>query len=223
MHQKTQGDLSSWRAAVFVLAAVFVGGCTLVRTSDPARTATEQLLISTAADHAMQSQSLDRFAGQKVFLDTTYFDSYDPKYAMGTIRDALCRAGALLQENITNSDIVIEVRAGALSTDSSTWLLGIPSTSVPTLVAGSLAIPEIAPYKASHDRGVARILLLAYGTKSREHIYSSGAMDGKSYKNDYKLLWVISWTRTDVPEIKKTKKQKEEEKKEYPFQPLSVN
>jgi len=223
MHTNTQERLSPWRAVVFALAAVLTGGCTAVRTSDPARTATEQLLISTAADHAMQSQSLDMFAGKKVFLDVSYFDSYDPKYAMGTIRDALSRAGARLQENITNSDIVIEACAGALSTDSSTWLLGIPSTGVPTLVGGTFEIPEIAPYKASFDRGVARILLLAYGTKSREHIYSSGALDGKSYKNDYKLLWVISWTSTDIPEIKKSKKHKAEEEKEYPAQPLPVN
>jgi len=99
-------------------------------------------------------------------------------------------------------------------------MLGIPATGVPTLVAGTFEIPEIAPYKASFDRGVARILLLAYATKSREHIYSSGSMDGKSYKNDYRLLWVISWTSTDVPEIKKGGKPEEGE--EYRFQPLPV-
>ena len=102
-------------------------GCTTMRQTDPARTATEQLLLSTAADRAVAYVSLAQFANRKVFLDTAYFDSYDSKYAIGAIRDALSRAGALLMPQSKGSEITIEARSGALSTDDRTYLLGLPA------------------------------------------------------------------------------------------------
>jgi hypothetical protein len=66
-------------------AALLLGGCATNVTTNPARSATEQLLLSTAADRALQSANLTAFANQKVFLDTTYFDSYDSKYVIGTM------------------------------------------------------------------------------------------------------------------------------------------
>src|SRR4051812_13875844 len=98
-----------WIAAVPVIFAVFLlNGCTTAKKTDTSRTATEQLLLSTSADLALHSANLRLFANQKVFLDATYFDSYDSKYALGTIRDALSRAGAILEESASNSDIIVE-------------------------------------------------------------------------------------------------------------------
>jgi hypothetical protein len=183
----------------FISAAILLGGCTTEKTTDTARSATEQLLLSTATDHALQSASFGIFANRKVFLDATYFDSYDPKYALGTIRDALSRAGAILQDNVTNSDIVIEARAGALATDNSESIFGLPSIGVPVPLAGTVSVPEIAFYKSDKKRAVAKIALLAFARESRAHIYSSGPLDGKSYDKDFRFLF-IAWIRTDVPE-----------------------
>ena len=175
-------------------------------TTNPARSATEQLLLSTAADRALQSANLTAFAHQKVFLDTTYFDSYDSKYVIGTIRDALSRAGALLEDSLTNSDIVVEARSGALSIDSSDTLFGIPNMGVPVPLAGALQIPEVAFYKSDKQRSTAKIALLAFAKESGAHIYSSGSLDGKSSDKHYKILFV-SWIRTDVPEKQKSEKK----------------
>jgi hypothetical protein len=190
---------------LFILAAFLLGGCTTVRTTDPARTATEQLLLSTAVDHALKSANFADFTNQKIFLDTTYFDSYDSKYAIGTIRDALSRAGALLEDNVTNSDIVIEARSGALSTDNSSYLFGIPNMGVPIPLAGAVQTPELAFYKSEKQTSTAKIALLAFTRESRLHVYSSGPLDGKSYNNNYKLLF-ISWGFTDIPEKHGNKK-----------------
>ena len=190
----------SFPAGIFLIcAALLTGGCTTVRTTDPARTATEQLLLSTAADHALRSANFVFFANRKVFLDTNYFDSYDSKYALGTIRDALSRAGALLEDNVTNSDIVMEARSGALSTDNSSYLLGIPNIGVPIPLAGAVQTPELAFYKSEKQTSTAKIALLAFARQSRMHVYSSGPLDGKSYNNHYKLLFV-TWVFTDIPE-----------------------
>jgi hypothetical protein len=190
------------------IAAFLVGGCTTIRTTDPVRTATEQLLLSTAVDHALQSSNFIAFANRKVFLDTTYFDSYDSKYAIGTIRDALSRAGAFLEDNVTNSDVIMEARSGALSTDDSTYLLGIPSIGVPIPLAGPLQTPELAFYKSDKQHSTAKIALVAYARESRAHVYSSGPLDGKSHNEHYKLLF-FTWISTDIPEKQKSKKKTE--------------
>ncbi len=78
--------------SLLLFTALLLAGCTTNKTTTTTRSATEQLLLSTATDHALQKVGLEIFAGKKVFLDATYFDSYDSKYVLGTIRDAISRA-----------------------------------------------------------------------------------------------------------------------------------
>ena len=130
-------------------ASLFVGCVTNKNTVTP-RSATEQLLISTAADHALSNTNaaLELFAGRHVFLDSSYFDSYDSKYVIGTIRDCLSRAGAYLVDNATNSDVVIEARSGALAINQSDTMFGIPAITIPVPLTGTVQTPEVAFYKA---------------------------------------------------------------------------
>ena len=191
-----------------VLIALAGGGCASYKPTNPPRSATEQLLLSTAADRALASADLTMFANQKIFLDTTYFDSYDSKYAIGEIRDALSRAGALLEASANDANIIIEARAGGLSTDSSDTLIGIPNTGLPIPLAGTISIPELAFYKSEKQFAYAKIALLAYANQTRAHIFSSGPLAGKSFNKYYKVLF-ISWVLTDIPE-KQTKPEKAE-------------
>jgi hypothetical protein len=183
--------------------ALFVSGCADATMTNPPRSATEQLLLSTAADRAITNADYSLFQGKQVFLDATYFDSYDSKYVIGAIRDALSQAGARLMTGPTNADIIVECRSGALSIDASDSLVGIPATAVPIPLAGSLVIPEIALYKSSRQHSYAKFALLAYENTSRQHLYSSGSLLGKSYNKYYKFLGFIQWTTSDIPEKQK--------------------
>jgi hypothetical protein len=195
---------------LFVLAAAWLGGCTTNKTTEPARSATEQLLLSTAADHALKSATrLEIFANQRVFLDATYFDGYDSKYALGAIRDALSRAGALLVDNAANCDLIVEARSGALSVDSSDELVGLPKTMVPVPLAGQLQTPEVAFYKSQTEKSVAKFALLAFVKTSRAHVYSSGPLAGTAYDISHSLFFV-SWRRSDIPEKQKTERASEQ-------------
>jgi hypothetical protein len=44
-------------------------GCTTMRQTDPARTVTVQLLLSTAADRAVEYVTVAQFVNKKVFLE----------------------------------------------------------------------------------------------------------------------------------------------------------
>jgi len=197
---------SFFAVASVVLTMFLLSGCTTTKKTDTSRTATEQLLLSTAADRALQSANLWLFANRKVFLDAAYFDSYDSKYVIGTIRDALSRAGAMMEDSASNSDIIIEARSGALAIDSSDTLFGIPAFAAPVPLAGSLQIPEVAFYKAERQQSIAKIALLAFARGSREHIYSSGSLDGQSNDRRYRFLFV-AWIRTDLPEKQTSEKK----------------
>jgi hypothetical protein len=188
----------------FVVTSFICAGCTTNNNTNPARSATEQLLLSTAADNALKSANLLVFAHQKVFLDTNYFDSYDSKYALGTVRDTLSQQGAILEDFRTNSDVVIEVRSGALSIDNSTFLFGIPSIGAPIPFTGGLQTPELAFYKSQKQNSFAKIAMLAYSENSGSHFYSSGPLDGKAYNDHYNLLFV-SWFRSDIHEKSKVR------------------
>jgi hypothetical protein len=190
---------------IAVLAALLATGCSTSVMTNPPRSVTEQLLLSTAADRAIASRSYIDFAHKKVFVDQTYFDSYDPKYVIGSIRDALSRAGALLVNSAKDSDIIIEARSGGLSIDASDSLFGIAQTGLPIPLAGVLNVPELALYKSSRQKSIAKLALLAYDSHSLEHFYSSGPMVGKAYNTYYKVLGMIDWTRTDIPEKKRKK------------------
>jgi hypothetical protein len=155
----------------------------------------------------MQSVALSTFAGKKIYLDAAYFDSYDSKNAVGTIRDALNSAGALLEPSSANAEYIIEARSGALSIDYSQMLLGLPNSGVPIPLAGTFNIPEIDLFKIERQRSTAKIALLAYARVNGEHYFSSGPMVGKSYNHNYKLLGCIIWTRSDIPEKKRHKQR----------------
>lgn len=201
-------NMNIWRLCAIVssvtlllFTAFFIAGCTTIKTTSTARTATEQLLLSTAADHALTNAGLQRVAGKKVYLDTNYFDSYDSKYVIGTIRDAILRAGGKLQDNETNSEVIIEARSGALAIDQVDKLIGIPSFGLPIPLAGTVLTPEIPFYKSQTQRSYSKFRLVAIMNSSRDLIYSSGALDGQSFDKRANFLF-LSWRRTDIPEKK---------------------
>jgi hypothetical protein len=188
-----------WLAIMALVSLLAGGGCTQTTLTAPQRSATEQLLLSTAADRAVNSTNLDQFSGKKVFVDGTYFDSYDGKYVLGTIRDALSRAGALLTSNLTNSDYVVEARSGALSIDAADTLIGVPSSGVPVPLAGTVSIPELALFKSQKQYSLAKLALLSYETHGGKHFYSSGPLIGHAYNHYYRFIGFISYTASDIP------------------------
>jgi hypothetical protein len=185
-----------------LLIVPLLGGCLQTRISEPARTAVEQLLISTAADRSLQRVEWHMFDGKRVFIETNYFQSYDSGYVLGSIRNLLSIHGAFLATNANAAELIIEPRSGALSTDSSSSLLGMPSLPVPIPLAGTFESPELALLKTEKFFSTAKIALFAYDQKSRKHVYSTGPLLGKASHRYYKFLGYLSITRTDLPEKK---------------------
>jgi hypothetical protein len=181
-----------------LLIVCAVTGCTSARETMPQRSATEQLLISTAADHAVEDIDLNIVPGTKVFVDATNFEGTDSKYAIGSLRDRILQLGGHLVNERALADTVVEIRSGALSIDQTQTLVGIPKFDVPIPLAGPLGFPEIALFKKSERRGVAKFAATSYGVKEGESQGSTGPRYGFSHDTHWVLLFFFSWSSSDV-------------------------
>lgn len=187
-------------ASALITIGVIQSGCHSIKITEPARTATEQLLLSTAVDNAVKDIDLSILSGRKVFFDQTYFKSYDEGYAVGTIRELISKSGGLLVPDKKDSDLVVEARSGGLGIDSRDSLFGLPELTVPIPLAGQIQSPEISLYKAQHADATAKFALLAYETTPGTFAHATGSMVGKAKFHHYKILGFINWRATDIPE-----------------------
>lgn len=176
-------------------------GCHSVKITEPKRTVTEQLLLSSAADRAVAELELSPLRGKTVYVEERYFKSYDKRYALGSIRQHLSESGARLTTDEDKADVIVEVRSAGLGLDSRESLLGIPSFGLPIPFAGAVQTPELALYKSQKADSTAKFALFAYDRGSGEHVHSSGARSGKAHFYHYKFLGFFNWRKTDIPEL----------------------
>jgi hypothetical protein len=107
-------------------------------------------------------------------------------------------AGLMLQETVETADFVVEGRIGALGSDSHEVIYGIPSTSILSDAANAVAavsqapklpgIPELALAKRSNQIAAAKIAFFAYERETRERVWQSGMLTGRSTAKD---LWIL--------------------------------
>lgn len=186
-----------WTAGMAALMAVMLLGCSTDRQTDPQRTATEQLLISAAADRAAESLRLDLPPDRKAFLDATNFEGIDGKYAVAAIRSSLLKQGTRFVGDKKDADTIVEIRSGALSIDKHATLVGLPSWNIPIPLTGQLATPEIAIYKSEEQEGIAKFAATAYDAKDGRFLGESAPPLGRSHLRKQVVL-VVSWTTDDV-------------------------
>lgn len=158
----------------FAAAVIISAGCGTSRWSDSKRTATEQLLISDAVERTVMLIDMRPLAGQSVFLDTAILDDVtDGKYMTSALRHQLLASGCQLAPDKDHATVIVEARAGAIGTDRTDLLLGIPATSV-SFMGNGTSIPEIAAFKRTDQRGVAKVNLFAYDKASGRPLWQSG-------------------------------------------------
>lgn len=187
-----------------IAAALALAGCTTNRLTEPGQTATEQLLISTAIDHAVVRLNPNLPAGTRVFVDPQYYDNAPgdaalyTKYAIASIRDRLLRLGLRLVDDRKSADVVAEVRTGGQSIDHHDFLLGIPSLPIPVpLTQAVISTPKVALFENDRQTGVAKLAITAVG-KDGGLANSTGPTYGESQKKEITLLLFISWTDQNI-------------------------
>jgi hypothetical protein len=188
------------RRAVLALSLLLTG-CVAERATSPARTATEQLLISTAADRAAEKLAEQIPANIRVLLDTSYIDAPDGCYALLAIKDRFLRRGIALANDKASADAIIEVRAGALSTDEKITSLGTPQLSLPVIPGvaayNGFPVPAINLFKKADTKATAKFAATGYDPRTGKLVVATDPQYGYAQKTDWVVLLFFSWTNED--------------------------
>jgi hypothetical protein len=190
----------AWACIAAVMLQLTITACSSLRESHPDRTATEQLLISTAAERAADSMARTLPPRGVIFLQPANFDSEDGRYALAAIRDALLRQGLNVVDNRGQANTVIEVRAGALSIDDSDTLVGLPRLPIPIPLAETMELPEVALFSRDQAQGVAQFSAAAYDSGTGTMVASTGPHFGFADVTEWTVLVLFSWTTDDLPD-----------------------
>lgn len=210
----------SW--AIALLIGLIGGGCATIRVTDPPRTASEEFLLSGAAQKAVDQLTVDALRDRLVWIETGYlisttqpFDrsflegevrqpSFEDVYLIAAMRAKLLSSGVRLAKRRDQAQVVVELRSGGLSIDRIEFLLGIPSTAVPTSYGNTIsevavATPELAILKSTKQHGFASVAYVAYWADTGELLTASGPYIGRTIREDYWILGTGPRTIGDIP------------------------
>lgn len=206
------------KASSFILGIVtaMITGCALEQeVSRTPRTAVEQILLTQAVHQALENLSIHLPEGVNVEVDaTTGLDSNQsrPRMANGEagiidrqsrdslyIRDAVAaelgRRGYRISTRDVDSPYLVRVMAESLGTMQGSTFVGMPPVQS---VLIPFSLPELTLYKNQSQSGYARLHLDVYDNRTGEFLGSTPTMIGRTFFNQYTLLILATWHRTDV-------------------------
>jgi len=187
-----------WLSACAVMTG---SGCTSARTTNTARTAREQVLISNAVDRALAKIDFAAFQGSKIYVEEKYLDCVDKGYLVGSIRHRAMVNGASLVAKPEEADIVLEIRSGAIGTDTADSFLGTPEIVLP----GMLTLPEVRLIARNNQSAMAKIGLMAYDARTHQLLGDGGVSSSLSRDNNWYVLGIGPYQNGEVKsEIQRT-------------------
>jgi hypothetical protein len=190
MRPCTEPRLLSVPALLWPLCLLLALGCGTTRMTDSQRTATEQLLISSAVDQCVSHFDFRPLAGKSVFFDPQYLDgTVDKGYVVSSLRQQLLAHGCILQEERAKATYVVEARSGGVGTDRHSVLVGVPAMTLPTILPGLPSyVPKIPLAEKNNQSAVAKIAVFAFNRKTGRPVWQSGVVETLSNARDTWLL-----------------------------------
>jgi len=200
----------------FLLGLMAVlAGCSLEQElSRTPRTAVEQVLLTQAVNQALTNLTVQLPAGVNIELDAIGLESdrsrlrmtnsdlgslnspnRDILYIRDTVAAELGRRGYLVRARDMESPYLVRVMAESFGTMQGITFFGIPP--VQSLLI-PFALPELTLYKQQNQSGYARLHLDIYDSRTGEFLGSSATLVGRTFYNQYTMLFFLTWNRTDI-------------------------
>jgi len=174
------------RVLVLLSAAVFLSGCTSSISSNTARTAKEQMLLSDAVEQSLSKVDFSPLAHQQVYVEEKYLECVDKPFVVGSIRHQVMRSGGRLVAEADAADVIMELRSGGVGTDTSEAYLGTPAIALP----GMLTIPEIRVAERNTQYGYAKLGLVLYDAKNGQALGHGGMSLAQSDDNNWYMFGI---------------------------------
>ncbi|MBS0181716.1 MAG: hypothetical protein JSS39_04890 [Nitrospira sp.] len=200
--------------ALSILAAL-IPGCSLQQeVSRTPRTAVEQVLLTQAVEQALVNLSVQLPEGVNVDVDVTGLEGDRSRLGManadlGTInrpsrdtlyiRDAVAaelgRQGYRVSARGAESPYLIRVMAESFGTMQGSTFIGMPPVQS---VLIPFSLPELTLYRRQSQSGYVRLHVDVYDNRTGEFLGSTPKLVGRAYFNQYTVLLLATWLRTDV-------------------------
>ena len=167
------------------IALSLISGCGTTKFSDTSRTATEQLLISSAMEDLVDQYDYSRLAGLKVFVKSAN-STTDGDYLKSLVRQQLGANGAFVKDDEAQADYIVEVAPGAVGTNRYELMYGVPETTIPAIggMTTATSIPEFALVKRTDQKAQVKLRMWAYNKTTGAIIWQSGIMTKSSQIRD---------------------------------------
>lgn len=165
---------------------LILAGCTSTKTTNTARTGTEQLLISNAVDQSLSKVDFSPMANKKVLVEEKYLDSIDKGYIISSVRHHVVHAGGQLTSKAEEADIILELRSGGVGTDTSDAFLGVPGISLP----GMITLPDLKLITRTRQSAFAKLGIVAIDAKSQHEMGAGGVSLAMSDDNNWYVMGV---------------------------------
>lgn len=164
-------------------------GCTNTSTSNTARTAKEQMLLSNAVDQSLDKVDFTPLYGQKVFVEEKYLECIDKSYVVGSLRHRVMRAGGTIAAAPDAADVIMEVRSGGVGTDSNELYLGVPQLPLPA----GMQTPEIRLSERKAQFGYSKLGLVLFDAKTKAVLGDGGMSMAQSEDSNWYVMGMGPW------------------------------
>ncbi|MCA8962130.1 MAG: hypothetical protein KDC38_16505 [Planctomycetes bacterium] len=197
------------RTTVIVLCVaglVSLNGCLggIRKTTTP-KTATEQLLVSTAIQRAVdefKGSASQVFNGKKVFVASNYMEDERKPFAESAMRDLVIEAGGMLAGTAEAADLVAEVRTAASGLKDSGFGFGLPELPLPVPNSSlNTVIPALYLFYRDKQEGWAKFRVWVRNA-SGDYVAKSGDLWGHSYYSQWTFFAIgpFDWSNDIYPE-----------------------
>ena len=88
---------------------ILAGGCATIKESDTTRTGIEQLLISSAADRALDKMDFAPVRGAKIYVEPKHLDCVDKEYILVALHHRLLAQQCTLVDKPEDADVQMEI------------------------------------------------------------------------------------------------------------------
>ncbi len=177
-----------------VVLCLLVAGCGSARVTLKARSGLEQQLLVRALERAVARLDLSRLVGKPVALDL-FALTEDKAFAKEFVTARLEQRGVQVVADAAKADLRLKILASVLGVDRSETLLGVPAFTVAVVT-----VPELALFKWVRYQGLSEVEILVFDGRSDRFVDAVPAGVGKAMYDEFTVLILISFTRSDLDE-----------------------
>ncbi|OQW32311.1 MAG: hypothetical protein A4E19_19995 [Nitrospira sp. SG-bin1] len=180
-------------------ALLDVGGCNTKASSvGGPRIPYEQLLLTQSLFRSLEDAAVPIRPGDSVAVEFAWPPSHgdfstDKLFAEAVVKSWVARQGVIIGKD--SPAYRMRVLMHAFGLDKKEVFVGIPQIN-----SGfwPIAVPELTFYSTVRHRGYSRLSMDLYDEETGRLIASPSAVDATVYHERYTLLFIISWTSTDL-------------------------